>query len=196
MLPRNSAVAFSEEEPGQRFVVDVDARPFVGACCGCLACEPAVSMMLSKRHTVVTGRGHSACHLHGETMNPTANLTAIFIDNALPVRHPRFCRDDSDRFDPSHTGWTEASALTQVPAPQPLLAFLKAASSRRRQRAASALAACVPDPHITRFHHGPAEEQSHKGRCLTFPWKVPPGQRLRLASSYRHVDPDGTPAVA
>jgi hypothetical protein len=129
-------------------------------------------------------------------MNPTANLTAIFIDNALPVRHPRFCRDDSDRFDPSHTGWTEASEPAQVPAPQPLLAFLKAATSRRRQRAASALAACVTDPHITRFHHGPADEQSQQGRCLTFPWKVPHGQRPNVLSFRRSLDPDGTPAVA
>jgi hypothetical protein len=127
-------------------------------------------------------------------MNPALNSGAIFIDNALPVRHPRFVRDDSDRFDPSLTRWTEAPASRRETVPQPLLEFLKGASSRGRQRGSSE--AATVEPRITRFRHGPADEQTHRGRCLTFPWTAPRQQRSLFPSSRRHVDPDGTPAVA
>jgi hypothetical protein len=127
-------------------------------------------------------------------MNHTLNSGAIYIDNALPVRHPRFVRDDSDRFDPSLTRWTEAADSPQG-VPQPLLAFLKGASTRGRQRGSSEGAATV-EPRITRFRHGPTDEQTHRGRCLTFPWTAPRQQRSLFPSARRHVDPDGTPAVA
>lgn len=156
-------------------------------------------MMFNRRHADVTGRRHSGDRCNGDPMNPirhsSSNPGAIFIDNALPVRHPRFVRDDSDRFDPSLRRWTEAPASRRETVPLPLLEFLKGASSRARKRGQS-VGAPRTEPHITRFHHGPADEQSHRGRCLTFPWTAPRQQRSLFPSSRRHVDPDGTAAVA